>query len=788
MEGNPKNTQKLSILQQKAIKAKQQLFEKLSQQNQLSFQPKFMEQQNQDVQQQVKNSQNTSIISLQGHQLISSMKNNNKLKFQKQNNCQIQIENEQLLPKIIDENEQSQLFDEAQEKNSQQQLGQENLNQKQKEYLNGQEIQEQKEKQILAKYFYYSIGTLIQCIGKKEIYWGLLKNQQIEQNTYLYTSSEGSSSSDEEDESPQVKRKQNQNQDQILDFSKWKRVNGGYKAVRNALLERGWVENEDYSSPCFDLKFTCYQKDIPFDNLREYQISNHYQFLDTLTSKFGLCRNLKTLIYDNIDVDRFFPRCYDLADQNQFDDWLEDYKFTKNECVLKTMYENLKLEEYQITKHDELKIRLCAHICKRRYKDFNQQIDLINNDIFPIISPQEWDIIWNSSIDIYEQDKTKFKKWINYLKNPEKAELKTISQTNGLERQKNIKDKNSQNNQQIQGNSLSQINKLYMKSGKKTQIKKGNQHQQDQNEGEYEESQGKDIQIENQQNQKELQQKLKQELQQIVQDAINISQKQDPQFNMNGNKNIWIIKPNWLSRGRGIRLFDQFGKIMDHIVGKETQYVAQKYIENPMLIENKKFDIRQWIVVQDYNPPRIWFYQECYVRLCSNEYDDSDISNKFTHLTNNKIQQYNKNKKKEVDLMMSQEDLENYLKEKNEGKDIFNDFILPRFKEIIIHSVKSCQDTIGARKNTFEIFGYDFMIDQDNMPWLIEVNSSPTMEHSTPITARMCTEVLQDYVKVVADYSMAKKGQKKFQDTGKFQLIYKGENYYPRYYKIYNSQ
>lgn len=43
-----------------------------------------------------------------------------------------------------------------------------------------------------------------------------------------------------------------------------------------------------------------------------------------------------------------------------------------------------------------------------------------------------------------------------------------------------------------------------------------------------------------------------------------------PQFNLNGEKNIWIIKPASMSRGRGIILFKSLIEILDHIGNKET--------------------------------------------------------------------------------------------------------------------------------------------------------------------------------------------------------------------------
>ena len=67
------------------------------------------------------------------------------------------------------------------------------------------------------------------------------------------------------------------------------------------------------------------------------------------------------------------------------------------------------------------------------------------------------------------------------------------------------------------------------------------------------------------------------------------------------------------------------------------QWVVHKYIENPMLILRKKFDIRQWVLVTDWNPLTIWIYRECYVRFSPIDYDIKKISNKYMHLTNNAV-------------------------------------------------------------------------------------------------------------------------------------------------------
>ena len=78
---------------------------------------------------------------------------------------------------------------------------------------------------------------------------------------------------------------------------------------------------------------------------------------------------------------------------------------------------------------------------------------------------------------------------------------------------------------------------------------------------------------------------------------------------------------------------------------------------------------------------------------------------------------------------------------------------------------------VNNRKNSFEFFGYDFMVDEDLRVWLIEVNSSPSMDtNSNPVLSRLVKSVLSDLAKVVIDSRKNKNA-----DKGDFVSVCKGK-------------
>ena len=89
------------------------------------------------------------------------------------------------------------------------------------------------------------------------------------------------------------------------------------------------------------------------------------------------------------------------------------------------------------------------------------------------------------------------------------------------------------------------------------------------------------------------------------------------------------------------------------------------------------------MLIQDYNPPKIWFYDECYVRFCADDFSLDNIYNRFIHLTNNSVQKYHK--KGNIDKSMwSMGELAEYM-----GADKWAS-VQEKMKNIVVWSIKSC--------------------------------------------------------------------------------------------------
>lgn len=208
------------------------------------------------------------------------------------------------------------------------------------------------------------------------------------------------------------------------------------------------------------------------------------------------------------------------------------------------------------------------------------------------------------------------------------------------------------------------------------------------------------------------------------------------QYATDGTRNIWIVKPCYNARGFGIYCIDnclqEFSSFTKNAQAQSK--IVQKYIEKPLLLthhnEIRKFDIRQWVLVTSFDPLQIYIFSEFYLRLCGSRYELNDIQDSYKHLTNFSIQKHNsKVSNKDEDLVMSQAEFFRKAFKNDQAK---CDKVRKGIEEVIIKTIRSGQEAgVEHKNNSFEIYGFDFMLDRKLKPWLLEVNLSPACAERT---------------------------------------------------------
>ena len=629
-------------------------------------------------------------------------------------------------------------------------------------------------------------------------------------------------------------------------------VLGGYPDVVNAILKRGYKQIKNQEDKTVDFLYVLKNVDIPFQDLKNNQLVNHYWKANQLTRKSNLLKNLRNLYFKNICIDNFYPRAYELSDKNDLEDFIEDFKTNRAIVILKETLEckgeNVNKEEV-ITALNIIKRKL-DFICNlnndnivKKFENLKNKPNLGNkennnknendNTISNIITDKEWEIISNESMEIYFKEIFDLEKNKMLTIKPEREHLhkysmknktntknkKVVTNTKNINKNKNINNTSNNNKKEsfikseedkkleeefkaqfkkqqeerdlerkkFEEELLEQEIKKRMMEDEEEDTKEKNNNQTNNNikeqkkkltAEEKEEKWRKETFLNNTTNNERPEEKPKSdsikellpEIEQIIQKiSLNL-----PQYILEGSKNVWIVKPGGLSRGRGVHCIDQLNDILSN-VKPCNQTIIQKYIENPLIINGRKFDIRQWVLVTDLNPLTVWIFETPYVRFGAENYHIDDFKNIFSQLTGNSIAKHSdKFNTGEVEGdMWENEQFREYLK-KNYGGDPWVE-IQKKIEKIVILSLECAKHKLFKRKNNFEVFGFDIMLDDKLNVYLIEINASPDWTYSTKVTEKLVKIASEDIMKVVLDLpkeNMKPENERNKVDTGRFRQIF----------------
>ena len=182
-----------------------------------------------------------------------------------------------------------------------------------------------------------------------------------------------------------------------------------------------------------------------------------------------------------------------------------------------------------------------------------------------------------------------------------------------------------------------------------------------------------------------------------------------------------------------------------------NEIIVQKYLDNPLLYKNRKFDIRCFVLLDsNFN---LYFCKEGHLKGSSELYNLNN-SNKFIHITNYSLQKNsNKFELYEIGNEMSYKDFKNYLINENISLDKF-DYMINQMKLLIKISFKSVSKKLLKNKKNilcFEIFGYDFILDNDFKLWILEINNNPGLSISSPVIEKLIPRMMDDAFRLTLD-------------------------------------
>lgn len=193
---------------------------------------------------------------------------------------------------------------------------------------------------------------------------------------------------------------------------------------------------------------------------------------------------------------------------------------------------------------------------------------------------------------------------------------------------------------------------------------------------------------------------------------------------------------------------------MKEIKLKSSNLVLQKYLEDPMLINGRKFDLRVFALLTP--AMDAYVFETCYVRLSSEQMkleSKADLCNKYMHLTNNAIQELGKNYGlHEQGNIISVPQWEQLVRQAG-GQLDFRSQVLPQIEECVRVSMLSCAELMNpnGRWHCFEVFGYDFMLDSKGKVWMIEINTNPSFSESNITVKTVIERMLDDAFKLTID-------------------------------------
>jgi len=164
--------------------------------------------------------------------------------------------------------------------------------------------------------------------------------------------------------------------------------------------------------------------------------------------------------------------------------------------------------------------------------------------------------------------------------------------------------------------------------------------------------------------------------------------------------------------------------------------IVQKLVNNPLLLDGRKFDLRVFVLVASTKPLMVYIHREPYYRATIRKFQGSTTASgeKSRHVTNTHIQKVartNFTDKDWADHIWTPERVRLYATRANIQTDFWPEVVFPKIKRAVQTVLKATASSlVDRRPGQWKLFGVDFVIDDNLKPLLLDWNAFPGWDWS----------------------------------------------------------
>ncbi|KAI8385037.1 tubulin-tyrosine ligase family-domain-containing protein [Radiomyces spectabilis] len=217
------------------------------------------------------------------------------------------------------------------------------------------------------------------------------------------------------------------------------------------------------------------------------------------------------------------------------------------------------------------------------------------------------------------------------------------------------------------------------------------------------------------------------------------------------SNHMFIIKPSLANKAAGIRVFNSLEQLRTMFEENELsdseddddmedlsqvrEWVIQRYIHNPLLVHGRKFHVRAYVLAV--SNIKVYLYHDMLALFAMKKYNLDELSDTLVHLTNTCIQTEEEEFDEETSVRLFW-DLEQHGVSKARLDTMFE-----KMQHVLADVFDACASemtTFQAMPNAFELFGVDFLLDENDGVYFLEANAFPDFKQ----TGKQLQHVIQE--------------------------------------------